>query len=246
MALPIYGIPGIGSDTSMYDAVADRLAPEFSLIGWNLPGYGGAPALAGYGFADLARLLRDELDRRGLERAHILGHSIGGMVALEFAVTFPERTANVLLSGTTSVFGSRDGSFQAQFLHDRLSPLDRGITMAELAQNFMPALTGARISKAEMDKAIAAMSQIPQSAYRAAIQCLVTFNRRAEIETLASPCLLLAGERDTNAPLKTMQRMAEIIPDAEIAVFADTGHMAPIEVPDEFAAAMRAFLKRTS
>ncbi len=43
-----------------------------------------------------------------------------------------------------------------------------------------------------------------------------------------------------------MQRMAEIIPDAEITVFAGTGHMAPIEVPDEFAAAVHSFLERIS
>jgi pimeloyl-ACP methyl ester carboxylesterase len=246
MAVPVYCIPGIGSDDTMYDAVAERLAPAYSCIGWNLPGYGGAPALTDYGFADLARLLRDDLDRRGLERAHVLGHSIGGMVALEFAVTFPERAASVLLSGTTSVFGSRDGAFQEQFLRDRLAPLDAGLSMAELARTFMPELTRGRISQAELDKAIAAMADIPQAAYRAAMQCLVTFNRRAEIAALAPPCLLLAGELDTNAPLKTMQRMAEIIPDAEIAVFAGTGHMAPIEVPDEFAAAVRSFLERIS
>ena len=244
MTMPVYFIPGIGSGHTMYDDVIAQLTPDFECIGWNLPGYGGAPAIGGYTFGDLARLLNDDLDRCGIGKAHVLGHSIGGMVAIEFAITCPDRTASVMLSGTTSVFGSRDGSFQRQFLHDRLSPLDEGMTMADLARRSMPALTSDGIDAKVLDKAIAGMANIPQAAYRAAMECLVTFNRRDEIASLGCPALLLAGEHDTNAPLKTMQRMNELIPDSELKVFEGIGHMAPIEVPDEFAAAMRAFLTR--
>ncbi len=242
MPLPVYAVPGIGSDHTMYDGMAAYLGGGRELIGWNLPGYGDAPALAGYGFSDLAKLLGGEMDRRGHDRAHLLGHSIGGMVAQEFAALHPTRAASLMLSATTAQFGSRDGSFQKQFLADRLAPLDAGMSMAELAATFMPDLVGGKIGRDELDKAIAGMANIPEPAYRAAMHCLVTFNRRAEAEALTCPVLLLAGELDGNAPLKTMQRMTEFMPGSEIHVFEGVGHMAPIEVPNAFAGAISAFL----
>ncbi len=244
MPLPVYALPGIGSDHTMYDAVSACLENGREFICWDLPGYAGAPALVRYEFSDLAHLLRDEMDRRGHERAHVLGHSIGGMVAQELAALHPERVASLLLSATTAQFGSRDGTFQKQFLADRLAPLDAGMGMSELAETFMPDLVGSKIAADELSKAIAGMAKIPEAAYRAAMHCLVTFNRRAEAEALGCPVLLLAGELDRNAPLKTMRRMTEFIPNSEIHIFEGAGHMAPIEVPAAFAGVIDAFLRR--
>jgi acyl-CoA synthetase (AMP-forming)/AMP-acid ligase II len=131
---PIVFIPGIGADARMFEPVMMRLEPAFECIGWDLPGYGKTPLRGAYGFADLARWLADDLDGLGHDTAHVLGHSIGGMAALEFAHSFPERLEGLILSGTTPAFGSRDGTFAAKFLADRLGPLDAGATMADLAR----------------------------------------------------------------------------------------------------------------
>ena len=109
---PICFIHGIGADARMFEPVIARLEPAFECIAWDLPGYGGKP-LRAYGFADLARSLADDLDEMGHDTAYVLGHSIGGMAALEFAHSFPDRLEGLILSGTTPAFGSRDGTFEA-------------------------------------------------------------------------------------------------------------------------------------
>ena len=86
------------------------------------------------------------------------------------------------------------------------------------------------------------MSEVPEATFRAAIACLVTFNRRAELERIAVPTLLIAADEDTNAPLKAMTRMAEVVPGARLEVLSGTGHLAPLECSDRYADIVRRFL----
>jgi 3-oxoadipate enol-lactonase len=148
-----------------------------------------------------------------------------------------------VLSGTTPVFGSPDGEFQKKFLSSRLAPLDQGVTMAELAQTFAKDLLGTNPDPAAGPTATKLMSELPEESYRAGLTCLVTFNRRDELAKITVPTLLIAGEEDTNAPLKTMQRMAEKIAGSRIAILPKIGHLAPLECPDLFAETVRAFVK---
>ena len=76
----------------------------------------------------------------------------------------------------------------------------------------------------------------------AAVPCLVAFNRRTELERIAAPTLLIAGEEDTNAPLKAMTRMAEVVPGSRLEVLGGTGHLAPLECPERYADIVRRFL----
>ena len=242
---PIYLIPGIGTDARMFEFVTARLEPAFECIGWDLPGYGNAPLREAYGFADLARWLVDDFDRRGHDTAYVVGHSIGGMAALEFAHSFPERLDGLILSGTTPAFGSRDGAFEAQFLDARLGPLDAGSTMADLARSAPAELLGSRAGPDVARRVEALLAEVPEAAFRQAIACLVTFNRREALKTILTPTLLISGEEDRSAPLKTMERMVTSMPRAAIEVLRGVGHMAPLEAPDTFAQAIRYFIEET-
>ena len=242
---PILFIPGIGADARLFDLVTARLEPSFECIGWDLPGYGKAPMRGAYGFADLARWLAEDLDALGHDRAFVLGHSIGGMAALEFAYSFPERLEGLILCGTTPAFGSRDGTFEARFLEARLGPLDAGSTMAELARFAQPELLGSRAGPDAARRTEALFAEVPEAAYRQAIACLVTFDRRDALKAIATPTLLIAGEEDRNAPLKTMERMVTAMPRAAIEVLRGVGHMAPLEAPEAVAQAVRYFIEET-
>ena len=139
---PLVLLHGVGADGRMFAPVTERLADSARSIVWNLPGYGGRPLDGPLTFPGLAAALAADLDAQGATPAVVLGHSIGGMLALEFAATFPERVRALILSATTPAFGSRDGSFQREFLKARLAPLDAGRTMAELAPEAAPRLVG--------------------------------------------------------------------------------------------------------
>ena len=209
---------------------------------WQLPGYGGTPLLAETSFATWATALRDALDTAGLAQVDLLGHSIGGMVAQEFALTFPERVRRLVLYATTPAFGGKDPAFAQQFLADRLAPLNAGTSMLQLAQQSMTSMVSPRAGMAAMAEVISAMAGTPPAAYRATVTCLTTFNRIADLGRIATPTLLLAGERDALAPPRTMQRMADAIPGAQLVTLPAAGHLAHLEYPKDFAAAVRGFL----
>jgi pimeloyl-ACP methyl ester carboxylesterase len=65
------------------------------------------------------------------------------------------------------------------------------------------------------------------------VKCLVTFDRRASLADIAAPTLLIAGERDPNAPPRTMAKMAENMPHARFVEIAGAGHLVPYERPTE-------------
>jgi len=247
MTAPVYMFSGVGSDCRMFSPVIDRLKDDVSIVPWDMPGYGGKPlgnegAGGQFTFAGMAAAVIADLDKAGTARAVFLGHSIGGMLAQEVAALYPDRIEALVLSGTTPVFGSPDGEFQKKFLAARLAPLDQGVTMPELAQTFAKDLLGSNPDPAAGPTATQLMSELPEESYRAGLTCLVTFNRREELTRIAVPTLLIAGAEDTNAPLKTMQRMAEKIAGSQIAILPDTGHLAPLECPDLFADTVRDFL----
>jgi pimeloyl-ACP methyl ester carboxylesterase len=240
--IPLVLLHGVGTDGRMFAPLEERLAGHARVIAWNLPGYGGKSLDGQLTFPRLAAALAADLDALDATPAVVLGHSIGGMVAQELAATAPQRVRALILSATTPAFGSRDGSFQREFLKVRLGPLDAGQTMAQMAAEAAPRLVGSAAALEAAPAAVRLMSEVPEATFRAALSCLVTFDRRADLASITVPTLLIAGEEDTNAPLKTMTRMAEAIPGARLEVLPRTGHLAPLECPDRFADIVRSFL----
>ncbi|MBL6432359.1 MAG: alpha/beta fold hydrolase [Alphaproteobacteria bacterium] len=133
---------GIGAGAEMFAPQIAALGRSCDVIGWNLPGYGGHDLDGEMTFEGLSAALLAFLDRLHLARVDLVGHSIGGMLAQAFVARHPERVRTLVLSATTAAFGSRDGSFQKQFVAERLAPLDAVRRMPELAAEFVPVSSG--------------------------------------------------------------------------------------------------------
>ena len=233
---------GIGGDAESWLPELEALSDRCRAIAWDMPGYGASPALSEMTFPHLADALAALLDTVGSDHAHLVGHSIGGMVAQELAATRPERVASLVLYATSPAFGKTDGAWQQAFLDARLAPLDAGRTMAELAPSVVAGLVGSDAEAQGVARATAAMSRVPEAAYRAAMRCLVTFDQRNALPELAVPVLVLAGAEDDNAPARMMARMAARIPGARFEIIAGAGHLAHFERPAAFRAALTGFL----
>jgi pimeloyl-ACP methyl ester carboxylesterase len=211
-------------------------------LDWPMPGFGGTPPLPEMTFAALAAALHEALDAHGIEKATLVGHSMGGMLAQEFCATWPDRVAKLVLYATTPAFGGRDPGFAEAFLRDRLGPLEGGRSMAEAAGAMLAGMFEQGADPMAMPRAAAALAAVPPAVYRDTLRCLTTFDRRAELPGIAVPTLLIAGEHDPAAPPKTMQRMAAAIPGARLVVLAGTGHFAHLERPAAFRAVLLPFL----
>jgi 3-oxoadipate enol-lactonase len=181
-------------------------------------------------------------DARGVEQAVVIGHSMGGMVAQELVASFPDRVAALVLYATTPAFGAAGGDWQRQFLEGRLRPLDEGKTPADLAPALVAGIVGDEPDPRGVEQAVACMSAISVDAYRAALHCLVTFDRRDSLAGIRCPTLALAGERDRVVSPAIVERMARAIPGASYRVLAGAGHLANLERPAAFDAALEGFL----
>jgi pimeloyl-ACP methyl ester carboxylesterase len=88
------------------------------------------------------------------------------------------------------------------------------------------------------------MARVPEATYRQALQAIAGFDRRAALGAIDVPTLVLAGEHDRTAPPAVMQRMADRINGAQYLCLPQAGHIANLEAPGAFNAAVVAFLQR--
>jgi len=236
---------GVGGLHAVWQPQFDALSDRYRVIAWDMPGYSREGFDEPMTFAGLAAALGALLDDLGRAPVHLVGHSMGGMVAQEFAVAGQHRLASLALFATSPAFGRSDGDFQKQFVADRLRPLDDGRGMAAAADGAVLAgLMGPLAAPGALATVQACMAQVPEAAYRAAIQCITTFDRRAALGTIAVPTLVVAGDTDPNAPAAMMERMATKIPGARYACMAGTGHFGNVERPDEFNTLLAEFIEQ--
>jgi 3-oxoadipate enol-lactonase len=194
-------------------------------------------------FDGLAADVEAAIARDGGARPVLVGHSMGGMIAQAALRRRPDAYRAVVLSGTSPAFGNPGGEFQKTFVAERLGPLDAGRTMAELAPQMVDGMMGPAPDPAGRALAIATMAATPAATYRAAIECLVGFDERANLAAIRCPVLCLAGEHDRNAPAPMMERMAAKIPGARYVCLAGVGHLPNLEAPRAFDAAVLDFLQ---
>ena len=229
---PLICLHGIGGDATSFMPQIRGLAKSRRVLSWNMPGYGASAPLADMDFASLCDRLCAGLDALGIERAVFVGQSIGGMIAQEMAIRHPQRVAGLVLIATVSAFGGRDDSFRDSFLAARLAPLDKGVSMAKLAEEAIPAVLGPAADNNTRRDAIAAMASIPESAYRQVLATLVTFNRREDQHRITCPCCLIAGAADDNSPARVMEKMADGLPHATFHIVENAGHLVNSEAGD--------------
>ena len=233
---------GVSSSAEVWRPLLPVLAAQgHRVLAWDMPGYGNSQPLALLDFPLLADALAQLLDAAGLARAVIVGHSLGGMIAMEFAARHPQRVTALVLACTTASSGVGQGAARAAFLAQRLGVLEQGGSMAALAGRVLPAMLGPQPPAGLLGRMRRLMAAIPPAAYRAAVEALPDFDRRAALPAFDFPVLCIAGEQDRIATPPTMRRIAERIEGARFEVMGKVGHLAPFEDEPSFAALIGEF-----
>ncbi len=241
---PIVFLHGLGLDRRCWQGQQAALtAAGFRCYTWEMPGHGAA-AWDGQPitFARLAAQLIGFLDAEAITAAHLIGHSMGGMLALEVAATTSARCRSLTLAGSAALFGSADGRFQQQFLAERLGPLDAGQRLADLAPALIADLCLPTTGAETIADCIDALAGMEEAAYRATLAALVTFDRRAALPALSLPTLCLAAEHDRQAPPQGVVRLASKIPGARFQCLDQAAHLVMLERPDAMTAALIGFI----
>jgi len=230
-----------GTGRAIADAGFHAVAPD-------LPGYGASATIEPFDMRGLAHAVGHLIERLPERRVALVGHSMGGMVAQEFmALATPSQRARVaalVLMATSPAFGPPGGAWQAEFLAQRLAPLDAGQGMVQLAPGLVMGMASAQAPHDAVARAALLMSAVPEATYRRALAAIAAFDRRELLGDLRLPVLCLAGADDRNAPPALMQQMAARIPGAEYRCLPAVGHLAHMEAPQVVNAALIDFLRR--
>ena len=141
--LPVVFIHGIGGSARVWTPqLASFDAAGLAPVALDLPGFGARAPVAAMTFDELAADIEAAVERAGLARPVLVGHSLGGMVVQTALRRRPDAYRAAVLCCTSAAFGNPTGDFQRKFVTDRLGPLDAGRTMAEIAPEIVDQMVG--------------------------------------------------------------------------------------------------------
>jgi 3-oxoadipate enol-lactonase len=240
---PLVFLHGIGGAARAWHGQLDFFKHRYRTIAWDMPGYGGSAPLPAVSIAALADALQDFLQQVRAMKPILVGHSIGGMIVQQLLAKHPRIASAIVLAQTSPAFGKPDGDWQKAFIEARLGPLDRGETLAVLAPSLVKELVGDDPDIGGMELARDCMASVPEATYRATMMSMLGFDQRNALKDIVVPTLLLSGSKDKNAPAPMMAKMATYIPSARYFELEGVGHLANLEHPSAFNAALDSFLR---
>ncbi len=242
---PLVLLHGIGSAARSFEAVLALLSARRRVIAWNAPGYGGstAPAADDPDAADYAAVLLRLLDALGLARVHLLGHSLGSIVAARFSADHPERLASLTLASVALGHARLDPAKRSAALAARLADL-ADLGPRGLAEKRGPRLLGPDASAAAVRAVIDTMAAIDPDGYARASRLLAGADVLADVARLPAdlPLMVVYGDADVVTPPEANRQVVALRPGCRDIVVARGGHAIYVERPAEFAAAVNDFL----
>ena len=236
---------GFPLDHSMWDTQRGSIGSVYRLIAPDLRGFGKSAAPEGdYLMDTLADDVIETLDALGLREQIVLGgHSMGGYVALSIALRYPERLRGLILVHSRAIADSPTAALARQ---DQARGIEESDSAAAIAESMAPRLlaTTTPANRPEVaDKLRTILDRATPRAVAGALRGMANRpDRTDDLAKITIPTLVVAGEHDSIVPLDESKAMADAIPNAELVVIPDSGHLAPMENPIAFDAALIDFL----
>lgn len=204
----------------------------------DLRGHGQSRAPAGdWSIADMALDVVRLLRHLGIEKAHVVGVSLGGMVAQQIALDYPYATASLVLASTIS-----GGAANGAPLEDEVLAFATAHSMREIAEARVPAAFSESVNAVMRGHLIEQMALLDKDAYLCAARAVRAFDVTSRLGEIASPTLVAVGEADRLVPLSSMEDLATRIGGARLVRLPGAGHLGNMERPREFNQAVLDFL----
>jgi 3-oxoadipate enol-lactonase len=234
---------GIGGNRSNWQGQVAYFAARLCAVAWDARGYGASDdPPQPLKFSDYADDLRRLLDHLKAERAHLVGLSMGGMILQDFYGRYADRVATMALVDTSVGFGSVSAEVQREFLARRLDPLERGLTLADIAPGVVEVLVAKGARAAARQRMQASIEALRVTPYKQALHAIITTDFRAVLPHINVPTLVIVGDEDVVTPLADSEFLTRNISGAKLVSIPGAGHLTNIETPEAFNAALEAFL----
>lgn len=251
-------IHGMAGNFRNWEAVMELLARNHTVIAPDLPGHGeSGPGGGDYSIGAMATALRDLLLALGHDRATLVGHSLGGGIAMQFVYQFPEMVERIVLVSSGGL--GRDVSLVLRAAALPGADLFIGATagVGQLAGGALGrglSAVGLRPSAdiAEVARGYASLADAERrAAFLATLRSTIgTRGQRVDASDRlylaeALPVLIVWGERDPIIPVQHGENAHQAIPGSRLEVFEGIGHLPQLEAPAHFVAAVERFIGET-
>jgi 3-oxoadipate enol-lactonase len=243
---PVVFWPSLLMTGDMWHGVAQTLIARRQVVLVDPPGQGGSQPLTElFGFDDCARCVVDILDGLGIDKAHFIGNSWGGMIGATFAATFPERVGSaVLMNCTAGRAGLRQKVEFAMLL--RVAKWTGGIGPL-LNHSVLKAFLGPTTMRERPDVVAQVSSTVKSVNIESAswaVRSVVTRrpDQRALLSRIRTPVLVVGGAEDATFPPPDAIEMAKAIPGASIRILDGVAHLAGLENPPLVSALIEQFV----
>lgn len=219
----------LGSTLSMWDPQVASMSAQLRVVRFDIRGHGRSPEPPGpYGIDDLADDLLLLLDRLDVQRAHLVGLSLGGMIAMRLAARDPDRVDRMSVLCTSALLGP------AQAWRDRaatvLSQGTQAVADAVVSRWFTPGFVAGHPQTVEAHRAMIAAT--PPVGYAGCCLAIADMDLRADLTSITAPTLVIGGVQDPATPPEHQQLIAAGIPGASLEYIDPGAHLASVEQPD--------------
>jgi 3-oxoadipate enol-lactonase len=242
--LPVVLLHGFPLCRQMWAPQMTALADAgYRVICPDLPGFGESPSLAGpASMSSYADTIIDLLDELGIEQAVIGGMSMGGYVLLDLVERYPHRLLGAMFLVTRAAADDAAGKQKRTMMVEQV----KGGNVLTIPEAFVPVLFAEETSR-ENPQLILKVRQWVEAAHSfGLIGGLLAMRERGDavdkLPAFALPSLVVGAELDLAVPLEHSRVLAEGLPNAKLKIIPGAGHMANLEQPKSFNAALLDFL----
>ncbi|MGI9412728.1 MAG: alpha/beta fold hydrolase [Hyphomicrobiales bacterium] len=235
-------IHGVGADLESWDGVVAALGGGYRILRYDLRGHGASEKVPGpYSLDDFVDDLVELLDRLDIRTTHLVGFSLGGLIAQAFALAHPHRLKRLVLVSTVAGRTPEE--------RDKVEARAR-----QLAEQGAPSHVEASLSRWFTDGFLEANRDVVQKrlersltndphCYAAAYRVLAESDLAGRLHEIAAPALVMTGEHDIGSTARMARLIAGRIPGAKLRILPRLKHSVLLEAPDKVAGHIRTFLE---
>ena len=241
--VPLVFVHGLGGRSESWATQYDVFAARYRVIGWDAPGYGQSTPLAkdSPAIADYVDALTRFVDALGLERFHLVGHSVGTVIAAGFHKRHGDRLLSLTLAEAVTGNGRDPAEKRAEMICGREDELDR-LGAAGFAKTRTPNSLSPKALPEVVQRAVDFAAAMNVPGYKQLFRALVAADIFVEVVPLKVPAMIVAGSDDRSAPPAVVQKIADAFPGIRHHLIDGIGHQIAIEHPERFNDLLKGFL----
>lgn len=234
---------GIGGNRRNWDEELRHFGKAYRAVAIDFQGYGDSEGLGeNFEFIHFVSDVTGVLDAIGIQKAHVVGLSMGGLVAQALYSQAPDRVASLgLVACRAADEPVLPPARREAFIRERLEPLRAGGPEA-LALSLAPKLLGSTASPQAREQVMASLRKVRPDAYFTIMEARMRLQPLLDPARIQVPTLVIGSDEDQVAPLEQMRTLAAAIPGARWREIRQAGHLINLEQPQEFRFVLEDFL----